>query len=130
MKYVELNNGNGVKMPILGFGVLQLTDPEEYERCVLDAIDVGYRVIDTAQNDVAAVPKTTQKERMIEKLDVFDFELTNKDMGKIADLDKGETSFFSHQDPEQVERLVNWERTFSQMKGGFVNGICSIEKQN
>ncbi len=30
MKYVELNNG--VKMPILGFGVLQLTDPEECER--------------------------------------------------------------------------------------------------
>lgn len=283
MKYVELNNG--VKMPILGFGVLQLTDPEECERCILDAIDVGYRLIDTAQgygnevavgnaiqkssapreelfittklwisgngyenakksiagsmerlqldyidlllihhpfndyygayrameemykegklkaigvsnfypdrlidiikfnetvpmvnqvethiynqqvkareimkkygvqiqawapfargknnlftdetlraigdkynksnaqvalrylvqNDVAVVPKTSNKERMIENLEVFDFELTSEDMGKIAELDKGETSFFSHQDPEQVERLVNWERSF------------------
>lgn len=47
MKYVELNNG--VKMPIMGYGVLQITDPEECERCVLDAIEVGYRLIDTAQ---------------------------------------------------------------------------------
>ena len=47
MKYVELNNS--VKMPILGYGVFQITDPNECERCVLDAIDVGYRLIDTAQ---------------------------------------------------------------------------------
>lgn len=47
MKYVELNNG--VKMPILGFGVFQIKDHEECERCVLDAIEVGYRLIDTAQ---------------------------------------------------------------------------------
>ncbi len=47
MKYVTLNNG--VKMPILGFGVFQIADQEECERCVLDAISVGYRSIDTAQ---------------------------------------------------------------------------------
>lgn len=47
MMYVELNNG--VKIPILGYGVFQITDPKECERCVLDAIDVGYRLIDTAQ---------------------------------------------------------------------------------
>lgn len=46
MEYVTLNNG--VKMPILGYGVYQVT-PEECERCVLDAINVGYRSIDTAQ---------------------------------------------------------------------------------
>lgn len=45
--YVTLNNG--VKMPILGYGVYQITDQEECERCVLDAISVGYRSIDTAQ---------------------------------------------------------------------------------
>jgi diketogulonate reductase-like aldo/keto reductase len=39
---------NGVKMPSLGFGVFQI-DPQETERCVLDALDVGYRSIDTAQ---------------------------------------------------------------------------------
>ena len=46
MEYVELNNG--VKMPLLGYGVYQ-TPPEETERCVLDAVSVGYRSIDTAQ---------------------------------------------------------------------------------
>ena len=46
MEYVELNNG--VKMPMLGYGVYQ-TPPEETERCVLEAVDVGYRSIDTAQ---------------------------------------------------------------------------------
>ena len=46
MEYVTLNNG--VKMPVLGYGVYQV-DPEECERCVADAIAVGYRSIDTAQ---------------------------------------------------------------------------------
>lgn len=46
MEYVTLNNG--VKMPILGYGVYQ-TPPEDTEKCVLDAISVGYRSIDTAQ---------------------------------------------------------------------------------
>lgn len=46
MNYVELNNG--VKMPQLGYGVFQV-EPAEAERCVLDAISVGYRLIDTAQ---------------------------------------------------------------------------------
>lgn len=46
MEYAELNNG--VKMPMLGYGVYQ-TPPEETERCVLDAVSVGYRSIDTAQ---------------------------------------------------------------------------------
>jgi diketogulonate reductase-like aldo/keto reductase len=48
MEYVTLNNG--VKMPILGFGVFQIPDLAECEQCVLDAIDVGYRSIDTAQS--------------------------------------------------------------------------------
>ncbi|NLZ52726.1 MAG: aldo/keto reductase [Thermoanaerobacteraceae bacterium] len=47
MEFITLNNG--VKMPVLGFGVYQITDHEECERCVLDAISVGYRSIDTAQ---------------------------------------------------------------------------------
>ncbi len=46
MEYVTLNNG--VKMPVLGYGVYQ-TPPEQIEECVLDAIHVGYRSIDTAQ---------------------------------------------------------------------------------
>lgn len=46
MEYVTLNNG--IKMPQLGYGVYQVSN-EECERCVRDAIEIGYRSIDTAQ---------------------------------------------------------------------------------
>lgn len=54
MQTVKLNNG--VEIPILGFGVFQIADPAECARCVVDAIEVGYRHIDTAasyQNEEA-----------------------------------------------------------------------------
>jgi diketogulonate reductase-like aldo/keto reductase len=54
MQTVKLNNG--VEIPILGFGVFQITDPAECERCVVDAIQTGYCHIDTAasyQNEEA-----------------------------------------------------------------------------
>lgn len=47
MECVQLNNG--LKMPILGYGVYQVTK-EECEKCVLDALKTGYRLIDTAQS--------------------------------------------------------------------------------
>ena len=46
MQQVRLNNG--VVLPILGFGVFQITDAAQCEQCVVDAIHVGYRLIDTA----------------------------------------------------------------------------------
>lgn len=46
MQKVKLNNG--AEMPILGFGVFQITDPAVCERAVLDALETGYRHIDTA----------------------------------------------------------------------------------
>ncbi|AGK98346.1 aldo/keto reductase [Clostridium pasteurianum] len=48
MKKVTLNNG--VEMPILGFGVFQITDEAQCEQAVLDAIHTGYRLIDTAMS--------------------------------------------------------------------------------
>lgn len=54
MDHIILNNG--IRMPIAGFGVFQIPDPAECERCVVDAIDAGYRLIDTAtsyQNEEA-----------------------------------------------------------------------------
>lgn len=245
MEYVKLNNG--VKMPILGYGVFQIADQEECERCVLDAISLGYRLIDTAQaygnakqsiedslhklqldyidlvlihqpfNDyygtyramvelykagkikaigvsnfypdrlvdlikfaevvpainqvethvfnqqvqakeimdkynvqiqawapfaegknnlftnkvlqsigekynkssaqvalryliqrgVSVLPKSTHKNRMKENIDVFDFELNSDDMNEISKLDKNESLFFSHYDPQTVEYLIN-----------------------
>ena len=46
MQTVTLNNG--IEMPVLGFGVFQITDVQECERSVIDAIHAGYRLIDTA----------------------------------------------------------------------------------
>ena len=46
MEYVTLSNG--VQMPVLGYGVYQVSQ-EECERCVRDALEVGYRSLDTAQ---------------------------------------------------------------------------------
>lgn len=54
MKTVKLNNG--IEMPILGFGVFHIPDATECERAVIDAIETGYRLIDTAasyQNEEA-----------------------------------------------------------------------------
>jgi diketogulonate reductase-like aldo/keto reductase len=54
MEYVTLNNG--VTMPILGFGVFQIPDLQQCEECVLQALETGYRLIDTAasyQNETA-----------------------------------------------------------------------------
>ncbi len=53
MQTITLNNG--VEMPLLGFGVFQMTDAAECERAVIDAIETGYRLIDTAasyQNEI------------------------------------------------------------------------------
>ncbi|MEN9609535.1 MAG: hypothetical protein RLZZ628_349 [Bacteroidota bacterium] len=57
MQNIKLNNG--VEMPILGFGVFQIPDLAACEKCVLDAINVGYRLIDTAASygNEAAVGK-------------------------------------------------------------------------
>ena len=61
MQYVTLNNG--VKMPQLGFGVFQIKDPAECEQAVLDAVSVGYRLIDTAASygNEEAVGKAIKK---------------------------------------------------------------------
>lgn len=58
------------------------------------------------QRGVVVIPKSTHYERMVENLSVFDFELTDNDMEKIAALDKMESSFFSHYDPAMVEWFV------------------------
>lgn len=46
MQHVTLNNG--LQIPIVGYGVFQIPDQAECERCVVDAIGAGYRLIDTA----------------------------------------------------------------------------------
>lgn len=55
------------------------------------------------QRGVVVIPKSTHYERMVENFNVFDFTLTDEDMAAIAALDKKQSSFFSHYDPNMVE---------------------------
>lgn len=55
------------------------------------------------QRGVVAIPKSVHKERIIENFNIFDFELSQEDMEKIATLDTKQSLFFSHQDPEMVK---------------------------
>ena len=62
------------------------------------------------QRNVVVIPKSVRKERMIENIEVFDFQLSDEEMKTIASLDQKETSFFSHQDPETVKFILNYEK--------------------
>lgn len=70
MEFVTLNNG--IKMPKVGFGVYQIKDQEQCKQAVLDAIDAGYRLIDTAQSygNEEAVGKAI-KETSISRNELF-----------------------------------------------------------
>ena len=74
MKTVKLNNG--IEMPQLGFGVFQVTDLEQCEQAVVDAINSGYRLIDTA----AAYQNEAAVERAIKRSGVYrkDLFITSK----------------------------------------------------
>jgi 2,5-diketo-D-gluconate reductase A len=63
------------------------------------------------QRQVAANPKSLRPERMAENLEVFDFQLTDEEMGRVAALDTGASLFFDHRDPEVVSRIGNVRRT-------------------
>ena len=73
MEYVTLSNG--VKMPKNGYGVYQIAK-EDCERCVIDAIKVGYRLIDTAQSyfneeEVGNAIQKAINERLVERDELF-----------------------------------------------------------
>jgi 2,5-diketo-D-gluconate reductase A len=59
------------------------------------------------QREIAANPKSVRPERMAENLDVFDFQLTDEEMRRIAALDTGVSLFFDHRDPEIVSQIGN-----------------------
>lgn len=62
------------------------------------------------QSDIVVIPKSTHRERMAQNIEVFDFTLSDEDMMAIRALDKGESLFFSHYDPETVEFLTGLNR--------------------
>lgn len=66
------------------------------------------------QRGVVVIPKSTHKTRMVENLNVFDFELEQADMNRISALDKKQSAFFSHNDPAMVEWFV---RMIEERKG-------------
>jgi 2,5-diketo-D-gluconate reductase A len=57
------------------------------------------------QRGVIVIPKSVRRERMIENLDVFDFELSADEMASIAAKDTGQSQFFDHRDPTMVSQL-------------------------
>jgi len=57
------------------------------------------------QRGVVVIPKSVRKERMVENLNILDFELSSEDMDAIISLDTKVSSFFDHRDPETVKRL-------------------------
>ncbi|HKG49283.1 MAG TPA: aldo/keto reductase [Actinomycetales bacterium] len=57
------------------------------------------------QRGVVAVAKSVRPDRMADNLDIFDFELTDEQMARIASLDTGESLFFSHRDPAMVSAI-------------------------
>jgi 2,5-diketo-D-gluconate reductase A len=59
------------------------------------------------QRGVVVIPKSVRPDRMRENIDIFDFQLTDEQMTRIAGLDTGKTLFFDHHDPEWVTRLGN-----------------------
>jgi 2,5-diketo-D-gluconate reductase A len=59
------------------------------------------------QRGVVVVQKSVRAERMRENIDVFDFELGDDEMSRIAGMDRGETLFFDHRDPAAIEFLLN-----------------------
>lgn len=62
------------------------------------------------QRGIATIPKSVRRERMIENLQIFDFELSAEEMGAIAGLDTKSSAFFDHRDPAMVKMLSTAKR--------------------
>lgn len=82
------------------------TNPDLSEIASAHGKSVGQVVLRwLVQREVIVIPKSVRAERMRENIDVFDFELGEDEMNRIAELDTGESLFFDHRDPEMVSWL-------------------------
>lgn len=106
MQTVKLNNG--IEMPILGFGVFQIPDAAECEKCVIDAIETGYRLIDTAasyMNEQAvgnAIKKSKQSAAAVERKELF---ITTKLWVQDTGYEKTKAAFQKSLDRLQLDYL-------------------------
>lgn len=57
------------------------------------------------QRGIVVIPKSVHKNRMVENINAFDFELTSDEMNALNSLDKGESQFFNHRDPKVIEQI-------------------------
>ncbi|KRO04812.1 oxidoreductase [Levilactobacillus paucivorans] len=68
------------------------------------------------QRGITVIPKSVNRERMIENMDVFDFELTPAEMKLMTSLDRNESQFFDHRDPVTIEQIFG--SSLAQLKKG------------
>ena len=85
-------------------------------RCITNPIlnEIGQKYHKTAaqvvlrwliQRNMVVLAKSIHKKRMSENIDVFDFELSKKDLAQIETLDQNQSAFFEHDDPVRIEGL-------------------------
>lgn len=125
MQYVTLNNG--VKMPMLGYGVYQVTK-EECERCVRDALDTGYRLIDTAQSyfNEEEVGRAIEKSG-VERKDIF---LTTKVWIEHYGYEKTRKSVLDSMQKLKTDYLdlCLLHQPFSDVYGAY-NALCDLYEE-
>lgn len=61
------------------------------------------------QREIVVIPKSVRKERLIENINIFDFELSSEEMASITGLDTGNSLFFTLNDPEVAKMMANWK---------------------
>jgi 2,5-diketo-D-gluconate reductase A len=76
---------------------------EKYQRTVAQII-LRWLI----QRDIVVIPKSVNKDRIIQNINVFDFELSSEDMEAIKTLDTGRTTIFDHHDPARVKFLSGY----------------------
>lgn len=79
---------------------LLMTLAEKYQKTVAQVV-LHWMI----QRGIVVIPKSIRKERIVENFNVFDFELSTEDMAQIATLDKRESAFFDHRNPEMIKWL-------------------------
>ena len=84
---------------------LLATLAEKYHRTVAQIV-----LRSLIQRGIVVIPKSSKRARIAENFDVFDFEIDEQDMELLKQLDKQESSFFSHRDPEIVKWMSGFVR--------------------